>query len=132
MGVSYTLIQDAADQYDTPSDGEFRMYSGGTTLKQTAKALDAKATLSLQQYCTPKTLEYCAAQGQDTAAFHYPLGIAGTDELLIQDLRAHRHRRSPTLSRSSAVAWSMPWPTASPGCMARSTRSMAIRISSTA
>ncbi|TIO06653.1 MAG: nitrogenase molybdenum-iron protein subunit beta, partial [Mesorhizobium sp.] len=26
MGVSYTLIQDASDQFDTPSDGEYRMY----------------------------------------------------------------------------------------------------------
>src|SRR5208282_6431316 len=79
MGVSYTLIQDAADQYDTPSDGEFRMYYGGTTLEQTAKALDAKATLSLQKYCTNKTLEYIGGHGQDTASFHYPLGVCGTD-----------------------------------------------------
>jgi nitrogenase molybdenum-iron protein beta chain len=114
MGVSYTLIQDAADQYDTPSDGEFRMYSGGTTLKQTAKALDAKATLSLQQYCTPKTLEYCAAHGQDTAAFHYPLGVAGTDELLfkISELTGAAVPDAITLERGrlvDAMADSQSW-----------------------
>ncbi|MFZ1894834.1 MAG: nitrogenase molybdenum-iron protein subunit beta, partial [Rhodoplanes sp.] len=32
MGVEYTMLQDASDQYDTPSDGEFRMYYGGTKL----------------------------------------------------------------------------------------------------
>ena len=114
MGVSYTLIQDAADQYDTPSDGEFRMYSGGTTLEQAAKALDAKATLSLQQYCTPKTLEYCAAQGQDTAAFHYPLGISGTDELLfkISELTGAEIPDAITLERGrlvDAMADSQSW-----------------------
>ncbi len=32
MGVDYTLLPDASDQFDTPSDGEFRMYDGGTKL----------------------------------------------------------------------------------------------------
>ena len=31
MGVDYTLLSDAADQFDTPADGEFRMFDGGTT-----------------------------------------------------------------------------------------------------
>ena len=84
MGVEYTLVQDASDQYDTPSDGEFRMFDGGTTLADTEAALDAKATLSLQTYCTRKTLAYCAEQGQETASFHYPLGIRATDELLVK------------------------------------------------
>src|SRR5689334_788052 len=58
MGVEYTLLSDVSDTFDTPSDGEFRMYDGGTTLEDTAAAVNAKATLSLQEYCTPKTLEY--------------------------------------------------------------------------
>ena len=92
MGVSYTLLQDAADQYDTPSDGEFRMFAGGTTLEQAAKALDAKATLSLQKYCTNKTLEYIAGQGQDTATFHYPLGVCRHRRADFEDFRACRRR----------------------------------------
>jgi nitrogenase molybdenum-iron protein beta chain len=84
MGLKYTLIQDASDQYDTPSDGHFRMYSGGTTLADTAAALDAKATVSLQAWCTRKTLDYAAETGQETASFHYPLGVAATDELLMK------------------------------------------------
>ncbi len=57
MGVQYTILSDVADQFDTPSDGEFRMYDGGTTLEATAAAVNARATLSLQEYCTQKTLE---------------------------------------------------------------------------
>src|SRR5450432_305765 len=84
MGVKYTMVSDVSDQFDTPSDGEFRMFSGGTTIDDTKAALNAKATLSLQEYCTPKTLAYCKELGQETASFHYPLGVAGTDELLMK------------------------------------------------
>src|SRR5271166_4792928 len=82
MGVEYTILSDVSDQFDTPSDGEFRMYDGGTTLEATAEAINAKATLSLQEYCTQKTLDYAESFGQKTASLHYPLGIQGTDELL--------------------------------------------------
>jgi nitrogenase molybdenum-iron protein beta chain len=82
MGVEYTILSDVSDQFDTPSDGEFRMFDGGTTLEATAEAINAKATLSLQEYCTPKTLEYAETFGQKTASLHYPLGIGGTDDLL--------------------------------------------------
>jgi len=83
MGVEYTLLSDASDNYDTPADGEFRMYAGGTTIEQTKAALNAGATLSMQEYCTRKTLEYVGATGQATKALHYPLGVSGTDELLM-------------------------------------------------
>ncbi|MEM8836642.1 MAG: nitrogenase molybdenum-iron protein subunit beta [Pseudomonadota bacterium] len=84
MDVEATFLSDVSDVYDTPSDGEFRMYDGGTTLEDAKAALNAKATLSMQEYCTPKTLEYCAEKGQEVASFHYPMGIAGTDEFLMK------------------------------------------------
>lgn len=84
MGVEATVLSDVSDVYDTPSDGEFRMYSGGTRLEDVAAALNAKATVSMQEYCTKKTLEYCAEKGQETAAFHYPMGVQGTDEFLMK------------------------------------------------
>ncbi len=84
MGVDFTFLSDVSDVYDTPSDGEFRMYDGGTTLEQAAAALNAKATLSLQEYCTPKTLEYAASKGQAVDALHYPMGVQGTDEFLMK------------------------------------------------
>jgi nitrogenase molybdenum-iron protein beta chain len=83
MAVNYTVLCDPSDAYDTPSDGEFRMFAGGTTIAQTEAALNAKATLSLQEFCTRKTLEYCETVGQSTAAFHYPLGVGATDDFLM-------------------------------------------------
>jgi nitrogenase molybdenum-iron protein beta chain len=82
MGIDYTLVSDVADQFDTPSDGEFRMFAGGTTLEATKDALNSKATISLQQYCTTKSLEYCHGFGQTTRNLHYPLGVSGTDDLV--------------------------------------------------
>jgi nitrogenase molybdenum-iron protein beta chain len=84
MGVEYTLLGDASDQFDTPSDGEYRMYDGGTKLDDVKAALDARATVSLQHWNTRKTLEYVGTFGQETASFHYPLGIRATDELLMK------------------------------------------------
>ncbi|MBN9887937.1 nitrogenase molybdenum-iron protein subunit beta [Salipiger abyssi] len=84
MGVTFTFLSDVSDVYDTPSDGEFRMYSGGTTLDDAKAALNAKATVSLQEWCTPKTMEYIAEKGQQTAALHYPMGIQATDEFLMK------------------------------------------------
>jgi nitrogenase molybdenum-iron protein beta chain len=84
MGVEYTILGDASDQFDTPSDGEFRMYDGGTKLDDVKAALDAKATISLQHWNTRKTLDYAASFGHQTASFNYPLGVRGTDEMLMK------------------------------------------------
>lgn len=84
MGVDYTIQGDASDQLDTPSDGEYRMYDGGTPLEKVADGVNAKATLSLQHWNTRKTLEYCGTFGQETASFHYPMGIRATDDLLMK------------------------------------------------
>ena len=84
MGVEYTILADNSEVFDTPADGEFRMYDGGTTLVDTAEALNAKATISMQQYCTEKTLAYVAEKGQEVAAFNHPVGVAATDKFLME------------------------------------------------
>ena len=84
MGVSYTLISDVSDVFDTPSDGIYRMYDGGTTLDSVRGAINAKATIALQEFCSKGTLEYCAGKGQEVAALNYPMGITGTDAFLMK------------------------------------------------
>src|ERR1022692_151040 len=84
MGVDYTILSDNSDVWDTPTDGEFRMYDGGTTLEEAANALHAKGTLSMQEFCTEKTLAYIATKGQQVAAFNHPIGVAGTDKFLLE------------------------------------------------
>ena len=82
FGAEYTLLGDQSDVWDTPTDGQYRMYDGGTKLEDVKKALNAKATLSLQGYSSEKSLAYCAEQGQETSALYYPVGVSGTDKLL--------------------------------------------------
>jgi nitrogenase molybdenum-iron protein beta chain len=84
FGIDVTIISDVSDQFDTPTDGTYRMFDGGTTIDQVKDALNAKATIAMQKYCSDKSLEYIAGKGQQTAALHYPMGIGATDEFLMK------------------------------------------------
>jgi nitrogenase molybdenum-iron protein beta chain len=83
MGVNARIICDPSDAYDTPSDGTFQMYAGGTTAADAKASLNAKATIALQDYCANRSLALYRDAGQDTLALHYPLGVGATDELLM-------------------------------------------------
>src|ERR1039458_4560127 len=91
MGVDYTILSDNSDVWDTPTDGQFRMYDGGTTLEEAANALHAKATISMQQYCTEKTLQFIGNRGQEVVAFNHPVGVAATDKFLMEVARITGH-----------------------------------------
>ena len=84
MEVPYRIVSDASDVYDTPANGTFEMYSGGTTAAEAKAAINAKATVSLQEYCSKRSLSLCRDKGQETVALHYPLGVAATDEFLMK------------------------------------------------
>ena len=90
MGVEYTILGDNSDVWDTPTDGEFRMYDGGTTLEEAANAVHAKATISMQEYCTEKTLPFIGdAWPGGRLRSIIPVGVAcGTDKFLMES-RAH-------------------------------------------
>jgi nitrogenase molybdenum-iron protein beta chain len=80
----YTVVCDPSQVWNTPTDGEFRMYDGGTTKDEVKNALNAKATLSFQDYSTEKTTKFIASKGQEVVALNHPMGIAGTDNLLME------------------------------------------------
>ncbi|GAA0530044.1 nitrogenase molybdenum-iron protein beta chain [Rhizomicrobium palustre] len=83
FGIDAAIISDVSDQFDTPTDGKYRMFDGGTTYQQVEEAINASATISMQKYCTEKTLDFVKEKGQPVHAFHYPIGIKGTDDLLM-------------------------------------------------
>lgn len=84
FGIPLTLLADNSDYLDSPNDGTFHMYPGGTPLEVAAQCLNAEATFSFQRYTTPKTLEFLAeASGRPTLTAR-PVGIRGTDEFLMQ------------------------------------------------
>lgn len=84
MGVEYTILADNSDVWDTPTDGEFRMYDGGTTLEEAANAIHARGTISMQEFCTEKTLDLIEKHGHEVAAFNHPIGVGATDKFLME------------------------------------------------
>ncbi|HEY8063849.1 MAG TPA: nitrogenase molybdenum-iron protein subunit beta [Methylosinus sp.] len=99
MGVEYTILGDPSDVWDTPTDGQFRMYDGGTKLEDAANAIHAKATFSMQHFSTEKTLPLIAASGQETYSFHHPIGVRATDEFLMKVSEVTGKPISPELTR---------------------------------
>jgi nitrogenase molybdenum-iron protein beta chain len=83
MGVDYTLISDVSEVFDTPTDGTFRMYDGGTKLDDVRAAINAKGTIALNTWDSEKTRELIENKGQTTIGLHSPVGVSGTDEFLM-------------------------------------------------
>ena len=84
MGIDYTVLSDNSDYVDSPCDGEFNMYPGGTKLEDAADSINAKATIALQAYSTTKTREYIAKEWKQDVSVSRPWGIKGTDEFLMK------------------------------------------------
>jgi nitrogenase molybdenum-iron protein beta chain len=99
MGVDATILSDTSDVWDTPADGQFRMYDGGTTLEEAKEAVHAKATISMQEFCTEKTLGYIAGKGQEVVALNHPVGVAATDRFLMEIARLTGKAIPPELEK---------------------------------
>jgi nitrogenase molybdenum-iron protein beta chain len=123
MGLDYIILSDNSDIWDTPTDGTFRMFDGGTTLEDTAKAIHSKATISLQEFSTQKTLPFIAAHGHEVLALNHPLGVQATDKLILES-RASQANRFPINCERSVVDSSMRLPIPMPIFMARSSQFM--------
>lgn len=87
MDIECTVLCDPSDTWNTPTDGEFRMYDGGTTKAEVERAINAKATISFQEYCTKRTADYIAEKGQEVVSLNHPMGVGGTDKFLMEIAR---------------------------------------------
>jgi nitrogenase molybdenum-iron protein beta chain len=83
FGADYTVLCDPSEVWNTPTDGEFRMYEGGTTKAEVERALNAKATIVFQEFCCEKTTKYLKEKGQEVVVLNAPVGVAGTDALIM-------------------------------------------------
>jgi nitrogenase molybdenum-iron protein beta chain len=83
FGIKVNVLCDPSEVWNTPTDGEFRMYEGGTTKAEVEAALNAKATIVFQEYCCEKTAKYIAEKGQEVVVLNAPVGVAGTDRFLM-------------------------------------------------
>ena len=83
FGVKVNVLCDPSGSWSTPTDGEFRMYEGGTTKEEVIAGLHAKATIVFQEFCCEKTSKYLAEKGQEVVTLNAPVGVAGTDAFLM-------------------------------------------------
>ncbi|MEW5285116.1 nitrogenase molybdenum-iron protein subunit beta, partial [Klebsiella michiganensis] len=84
MAVPCSLLSDPSEVLDTPADGHYRMYSGGTTQQEMKEAPDAIDTLLLQPWQLQKSKKVVQEMwNQPATEVAIPLGLAATDELLM-------------------------------------------------
>lgn len=83
FGIDCNFLCDPSDVWNTPTDGEFRMYEGGTPKATVERALNAKATIIFQGYSAEKTAKFIAEKGQEVVLLNSPIGVAGTDAFLM-------------------------------------------------
>ena len=84
FGIDHNIICDPSEVWNTPTDGTFRMYEGGTTKEEVMRALNAKATIVFQEFCNEKTIKYLKTKGQEVVVLNSPIGVAGTDNFLME------------------------------------------------
>lgn len=85
MGVEYSFLSDPTEVLDTPADGEFRMYAGGTTQDEVKDAPNGLDTLLLQRYQLVKTEKFVRNTWKHEAPrISIPMGLEWTDEFLMK------------------------------------------------
>jgi nitrogenase molybdenum-iron protein beta chain len=85
FGIPYTLLADISDTFDSPLDGKYRTYPGGTKLEEAADSVNGKATLTLAPYATAKTFAWIKETfAGKHAALPMPIGVARTDAFLLR------------------------------------------------
>lgn len=85
MDVDYSMLSDPSEVLDTPADGEYRMYSGGTPVAEMKDAPNAIDTLLLQPWQLVKTRKFVKMTWKQPASdIKIPMGLDWTDEFLLK------------------------------------------------
>ncbi len=106
MNVPFTMLSDPTEVLDTPADGEYRMYAGGTTIDQVKDAPNAITTLLLQPSQLEKTRKFAENTWKhDVPKLDIPMGLAWTDQFLmkVSELTGKPIPASITLERGRLV-----------------------------
>ncbi len=85
MGIPYTVMADTSEVFDTPCDGHYKLYPGGTKLEDAAESINGKATIALQKYSTVTTMKWIEEEfSGEKLVMPMPFGIKKTDEFLMK------------------------------------------------
>ncbi|ACG74426.1 nitrogenase molybdenum-iron protein beta chain [Anaeromyxobacter sp. K] len=85
FGIPATVLADISDTFDSPNDGTYRLYPGGTPLADAADSINGKATLTVGPYSTAKTFGWIKeAYAGEHVSLPMPMGVARTDALMLE------------------------------------------------
>ena len=85
MGVNATMLSDPSEVLDTPADGQFRMYEGGTTLEEIKDAPNAMDSIFLQPWQSDKSMKFAKNTWKHEAPkINIPMGLDWTDDFLMK------------------------------------------------
>ena len=85
FGIPYTLLADISEVFDSPLDGTYHPYPGGTKLEDAADSVNGKATLTLAPYASAKTFTWIKDNYSGVhASMPTPFGVAKTDAFLMK------------------------------------------------
>jgi nitrogenase molybdenum-iron protein beta chain len=83
LGVDFTMLGDHSETLDSPATGDYELYPGGTPLDAAADAVNAVATVFLQEGSTKKTAEFVRHDwAGDEVTLPLPVGVAKTDRFV--------------------------------------------------
>ncbi|MDD5761509.1 MAG: nitrogenase molybdenum-iron protein subunit beta [bacterium] len=106
FGIPYTFLADISETFDSPLDGTYRMYPGGTKLEEAADSINGKATLTVAPYASAKTHAWIKENYSGKhAVLPTPFGIAKTDAFIMKlaDLSGKPVPESVKADRGRAV-----------------------------
>ncbi|WP_374510274.1 nitrogenase molybdenum-iron protein subunit beta [Niveibacterium sp.] len=85
MDVDYTFLCDPEEVLDTPANGEYQMYAGGTTIDEVKDAPNAITTLMLQPTSLEKSKKFIEGTwNHQVPKLNIPMGVEWTDEFLMK------------------------------------------------
>ncbi|WP_075185652.1 nitrogenase molybdenum-iron protein subunit beta [Teredinibacter haidensis] len=85
MSVESTLLCDPEEILDTPADGEYRIYAGGTSQEEIKDAPNALNTFLVQPWQLNKTKKYVSKTWMhEIPTLNIPMGLEWTDEFLMK------------------------------------------------
>ncbi|WP_242343313.1 nitrogenase molybdenum-iron protein subunit beta [Anaeromyxobacter terrae] len=85
FGIPYTFLADISESFDSPLDGTYRLYPGGTPLEEAADSINGKATLSVAPYATTRTFTWVKeSYSGEHVSMPMPMGIGKTDAFLLK------------------------------------------------
>ena len=85
FGIPYTMLADISDVFDSPLDGTYRIYPGGTGWDDAADSINGKATITLGPYATPKSFGWIKDNYSGKhVSMPTPFGIEKTDAFIMK------------------------------------------------